>query len=175
MKKPKPPINLSDNILRFPERKPAMNEFTGESPIFRTGYNHDGDQVSLVTGLACDPDEGRTQQHHAEDADINTIVRRFGLTGELPPARTAPEFGDFTNATDFHTAMNAVKHAEQVFMGYPAELRARFNHDPGALLDFVHDAHNREEAHKLGLLKNTQAPVQSTTPQPDGATTEPKK
>lgn len=128
------------------------NEFTGETPMFRTQYNYDTEQVSKETGLACDPDEGRTQQHHAEDADINTIVRRFGLTGELPQSREPAQYGDFTHVTDYHTALNAVAEAEQNFMALPADLRAQFNNDPGALLDFVQDNNNRAKAEELGLV-----------------------
>jgi phage internal scaffolding protein len=150
-----------------------MHEFTGESPMFRTAYNYDTDSVSRETGLAC-PDDGLTQQHHSEEADINTIVRRFGLTGQLPQAREAPEYGDFSHVTDYHTAMNAVLEADQHFMALPAELRAQFNNDPGALLDFVYDDNNRAKAEEMGLVPKKKTGVESppaTTP----TTEEPKK
>lgn len=136
---------------------------TGEQiwePVFmRTPYNYDTDQVSRETGLAIDPEEGLTQQQFAEDADINVIVSRFGLTGQLPDNVRTPTSGDFTGISDFRTAMNAVIEAEQAFMELPVELRKRFGHDPQNLMDFMEDENNREEAKKLGLLKQ---PVELT-------------
>lgn len=118
----------------------------------RTGFESDVDSVSLATGLVCDPAEGMTQQQFAEDADINVIVKRFGLTGELPATYRAPMTGDFTGISDFHSAMNAVREAEERFLQVPAEVRARFDHDPQKLMEFLDDAGNREEAIKLGLI-----------------------
>lgn len=118
----------------------------------RSAFNYDTDAVSLETGLDFDPDSSLTQQQFKEDADINVIVRRFGLTGELPTNFRPPVSGDFTGVSDFHSAMNAVRQAEEAFMQMPAELRARFNNDPQRLIDFVEDASNKDEALKLGIL-----------------------
>lgn len=120
---------------------------------FRTGYNYNTDEVSRETSLECTDDENMTQQQFKEDSDINTIVRRFGLTGELPDDFKMPQSGDFTGVNDFHAAMNTVRAAEEEFMRVPAELRARFNNDPGRLMQFLDDDKNRDEAQKLGLLK----------------------
>lgn len=64
----------------------------------RSAYNYLRDDVSFDTGLSCD-DESLAQQHMAEDADINVIVKRFGLTGQLPQGHRMPEFGDFTGVS----------------------------------------------------------------------------
>ena len=53
------------------------------APFVRSPYNYDMSAVSDETGLCCE-DESLAIQSAKEDADINTIVRRFGLTGELP-------------------------------------------------------------------------------------------
>jgi len=119
----------------------------------RSAFNYDGDAVSLATGLACDPADSMVQQQFAEECDINTIVRRFGLTGELPQNLRMPVSGDFTQVGDFHSAMNLVRQAEEGFMELPGELRARFHHDPGELLSFLDDPANRDEAVKLGLVQ----------------------
>lgn len=110
------------------------------------------DQASLAFGIDFDPAEGRTQQEFAEEADINTIVRRFGLTGELPENVRIPQSGDFTGVTDYHSALNLIREADEGFMELPAELRARFEHDPGRLMAFLEDASNKDEAIKLGLV-----------------------
>lgn len=120
----------------------------------RNPYNFNRDKWSEVTGLDCDSENepSLTQQSFAEDCDINEIVRRFGLTGEMPSDFRSPVSGDFTGITDFHSAMNAVMNAQEAFMELPAEMRARFSNDPQQLLAFVGDEKNRDEAIKLGLV-----------------------
>jgi len=120
-------------------------------PFLRTPYNYDVDLASEESALTCE-DPSLTQQHQKEDADINTIVARFGLTGELPFADRQPRYGDFTAVTDYHSAMNAVRSANEDFMSLPAELRARFHNDPAELVDFLASSDNRDEAIKLGLV-----------------------
>lgn len=121
--------------------------------VLRAPFAYDADAVSLENGLACDPDESKTQQSAEAECNINEIVRRFGLTGEMPENFVMPQWGvDATGALDFHAAMNAVREAEAAFMTLPAEVRVRFGHDPGSLMSFLEDEKNRDEALKLGLL-----------------------
>lgn len=126
-----------------------MSDFV---PVFvRSPNNYDMKAASDESGLFC-PEPTKTQQQFAEDADINVIVRRFGLTGELPDDYRAPQSGDFTGVTDYHSALNAVREADAAFMEVPAEIRARFDNDPAKLIKFVENAKNREEAIELGLV-----------------------
>lgn len=120
-------------------------------PFVRSPYNYDMDQASLESGLAC-CDESLTQQQFLEESDINTIVERFGLNGEMPSSPVVPQYGDFTGITDFQSAMNAVVQAQANFMELPAKVRARFSNDPQELLEFLGDANNRKEAEALGLV-----------------------
>lgn len=123
------------------------------SKVFlRTPYNYDADAVSRETGLTCD-DESLAVQSAKDEADINTIVRRFGLTGELPGDFNMPQSGDFTGVGDYHSAMNLVLAAQEEFLKVPADVRARFNNDPAAFMAFLDDASNKDEARKLGLLR----------------------
>ena len=105
--------------------------------------------ITEVTG------ESRTVQHFAKEADINEIMRRFGVTdGAIPPAVTDPRyFGDFSDVPDFRQALDNVRNAEAAFAALPADLRRRFGNDPVELFQFVHDPKNLEESIKLGLLK----------------------
>lgn len=130
-----------------------MKEFHGEIITLRTSHNYDRDQVSNETGLKCDPDEGMAQQQFAEECDINTIVKRFGLTGQLPTNFNPPVSGDFTGINDFHSAMNQVRSAQEEFMKLDGQLRYRFNNDPQRLMEFLEDSNNRDEALKLGLIQ----------------------
>jgi phage internal scaffolding protein len=134
----------------------------------RSSFNYDRDDVSLVTGLAC-PEDSLAIQSAEEESNINTIVRKFGLTGEMPGQVALPQSGEFHNIPDFHTAMNLIRTTQEAFLRVPAEVRARFGNDPQALMTFVEDESNRDEARRLGLLK-PEIPVSVVPPSgtPDG-------
>lgn len=138
---------------------PTVDPATGEiqlspgelfAPFFRSGFNYDRDRVSLETGV----DAGGpslTQQQFREEADINTIVKRFGLTGQLPDNPRVPTYGDFTGVTDYHSAMLAVRQAEEAFMALPASIRAEFANDPQRLIEAVDDPQQQDKLIELGL------------------------
>lgn len=119
--------------------------------FIRTAYNYDMNAASDESGLSC-PEESLAIQSAKDECDINTIVRRFGLTGELPNDLAMPVSGDFAGIGDFHAAMNVVRKAEEEFLRVPAETRARFQNDPARLMAFLEDDRNREEARSLGFL-----------------------
>lgn len=119
----------------------------------RSAHNYDAAEVSKVNAVTCDPEDTRTKRSFAEECDINTIVKRFGLTHEVPTTFRMPMVGDFTGVTDFQSAMQQVRAAEEAFMELPAEVRKRFGHDPQELMTFLGKEENRAEALKLGLLQ----------------------
>lgn len=135
-----------------------------QSPVsLRCGFpfNYDTNAASDESGLYCD-DPSLAQQSGKEDADINVIVKRFGITGQLPTNVNMPMSMDFEGIFDYHTAMNLITSAQQGFMEMPADIRSEFNNDPGAFVDFVSKPENRERAEKLGL-------VLPRAPEPDAA------
>lgn len=119
--------------------------------IFRTPFNYDRDAVSLETGLVCE-DESLTLQSHAEDADINVIVKRFGITGNFPQGLRAPTYGDFTYLGDYRDALDALRSADATFMALPAELRNKFGNDPAEFVDFCSNPANIKEMQEMGLV-----------------------
>lgn len=132
------------------------------TPFLRTAYNYDTMAASDETALHC-KDESLAIQSGKDEADINTIVKRFGLTGEMPSDFQMPQSGDFTGAPDFHSAMNLIRNTQEQFLKVPAHVRDRFQNDPARLMSFIEDNNNYEEASKLGLLKpkETAAPLAS--------------
>lgn len=143
-----------------------------ELPFLRTEHNYDRREASKACALLC-KDESKAKQSFAEESDINTIVRRFGLTGQLPTDVRAPTYGDFTEVMDFHTAMNAVAQAGEAFDRMPAAVRARFNNDPGAFVDFCSNPDNLPEMEKMGLTvpRSTQKAVPDKKEPPSPVTT----
>lgn len=153
-------------------------ELVLEAPFFRTQHNFKRD--TRATALIC-LDPTKAQQNFKEETDINTIVRRFGLTGELPDNYRAPQYGDFTGITDYQSALNQVMAAEDSFMQIPAETRAKFHNDPQNLLKFLDNPDNYEEALRLKLVqKRPETPVPGpnagapVSPQPEPSKTHPK-
>ncbi|WNK15029.1 MAG: internal scaffolding protein [Microvirus sp.] len=130
----------------------------------RSAFFYDTKKASDETGLLC-KDKSKAIQSQKEEADINTIVKRFGLTGELPQGIRMPQYGDFLHVTDYQSALNAVLLAEESFDQLPWELKKRFNNDPEEFVNFCVDGKNYEEAVKLGLVKEkAPAPKEAVTP-----------
>lgn len=127
-----------------------------KAPFVRSPYNYDMEKVSSETGLLC-LDASKTVQDQRDEVDINTIVRRFGLTGKLPDDVRTPQYGDFTNIGTFHEACNVVAEANEMFEELPAELRARFDNDPEKYVEFCIDERNLPEMVKLGLAKEVKS------------------
>lgn len=96
-------------------------------------------------------DKRRTIQSAKADADINVIVKRFGITGQMPASVRLPSYGDFSGVSDFQTAMNVVRSAEESFLELPASVRKRFGNNPQAFLEFCSDEANIDEMRKMGL------------------------
>lgn len=105
-------------------------------------------------------DPSRAKDSMREECDINNIVKKHRQTGILQhvSGRT-PQFGDFSEVSDYQTALNQVMAAQESFMALPASVRSRFGNDPGQFLAFVGDPNNREEAIKLGLVTPPATPT----------------
>lgn len=88
-----------------------------------------------------------TQQQFREENDINTMMRRFNVTGAIPAmGLKEPMYGDFTGIEDFETAVEKVEKARQDFLRLPPELRERFGNDPGELIAYARSHSWREFA-----------------------------
>ena len=84
-------------------------------PFFRSPYNYDVEEVSRETGVEFH-DPSLAVQDAAEDADINTIARRFGMTGDASLLNVrAPTYGDFTGVTTYQEALAALSNAQATF------------------------------------------------------------
>ena len=103
--------------------------------------------------------------HHKNEVDINSIMRKYRVTGFLESNASEGQYGDFTDACDFHTMKNRIIEAESDFARLPAHLRTRFNNDPGQLLSFLDDPQNLSEAQELGLCPRP-IPEPPATPTP---------
>lgn len=77
------------------------------------------------------------QQHFKDEVDINTIVRRFGVSGQMPDFLPSGVYGDFSGIEDYDSAVAAIERAQDGFMSLPAEVREKFSNDPGRLIQLA--------------------------------------
>lgn len=125
---------------------------------------YDSDAVSRETALEC-LDESRTRQEFKEESDINTIIRLFGI-GENPfeTGNWITDLDIVDATSDYQSAMNILVAARERFFTLPAEIRGRFQNDPGLFVNFVSDTKkNGEEMVRLGLADKIVAPPPSDT------------
>lgn len=128
-------------------------DFSGQygkrSSVARSRQKARSEKFDLHTGP-----ETKTQQHFGDEVDINTIVRRFGITGQMPFGSAQGFYGDFTGITDYDDALDKIREAEEKFMKLPPDVRERFNNDPA---EMVRQASSLEEAEFMARV----------TPQPE--------
>ena len=114
---------------------------------FFTRYNPPPSPVSNVSGVS------RTKQEFKRECDINVLVAR-AVAGDLEIPPISPAVLDATILPNsYEDAMDIVLMAQKAFASMPSSIRDRFGNDPGALLAFLGDSANRDEAVKLGLIK----------------------
>lgn len=117
---------------------------------FKTIYNYKSPKGIENTAASM------TQQQFADECDINRIMDRYMRTGCLsdPLSQMRPgTYGDFSELGDYMENMNKVIEARNMFEALPAKVRERFGNNPGAMIDFVMDPNNQNEAISLGLLE----------------------
>lgn len=140
--------------------KPA----TKYEPVIRKG--------AKKYALIC-KDASRTQQNMANDCDVNTIMKRFMKTGNLPVTNHQQGFyGDVSAVPDYTGSMEIVMKAHDAFMSLPSDVRKRFANDPANMIDFLQDKNNLDEAVRLGLVKKPEG--KPPGPEPGGKPKAPK-
>lgn len=164
---------MTKQAISIAKVDPDTGEITTTSPIpfvfFRTKWNYDTAEATAATGTSC-PEPTLTQQQFRDECDINTILERFGVTGELPTNVRQPIMADFIEALDYQDAMNAIRAANEAFMEMPAGVRARFNNNPHEFVQFFSKEENREEGVRLGLIEPKTSLKQEAKGPPEGET-----
>lgn len=113
-------------------------------------WSYDRLEVSDATGLKCE-DPSLAVQSQKDEADINNIVRAFGVTGRLPESIRLPSYGDFDGINDYRSAIEAVRAAEASFLQVPASIRSTFDNNPQAFLEYCSNPANLPQLREWGL------------------------
>lgn len=135
-------------------------------PLFTWRHQYDQERDKKegdLAALRCE-DESLTQQSFTQDADINVIAKRFGLT-EIPLSQLDPtHFRDTTHDPDLNQVLTYRNEARERFAALPEKIKRRFHYNPSELWNFVNDPENSEEALRLHILART--PEAAATPAP---------
>lgn len=106
-----------------------------------------------------------------DQTDINYMLKRFKVTGQIPVNKNMPQYGDVSGLKSFHDAHEIVQNAYDTFATLPAQIRKRFDNDPLSIIDFLDNPSNLEESYDLGLRdrpqpKHEEKPPVTTVPEP---------
>jgi len=131
----------------------------------RAPGNYDANDASVAASLS-EFGPTRTQRHQQDETDINLIVKRYNQTGILPQSALQPLYGDF-ESIDFQDAQDRIIAARRAFMLIPANIRSRFDNDPGKFVEFASNPENNDELVRLKLRDPPKDPVQAPRPAPE--------
>lgn len=121
--------------------------------VMRSAYDFDTVGKYGTDCVATKESPSLTIQDEAKHCDINNIMARYENARVSPFVEPDPSlFFDATAVSDYHSALNAVQHADALFMMQPAHIRSRFENDAGNFVQFMSDPGNLEEAVQLGLV-----------------------
>lgn len=93
-------------------------------PGIRNQKDNDQNLYSAATGIEFFGPEGRsvTRQEHKDEADINSLLKRYGVGVPQRP----PVWGEVDFDLDLQTAHKAITTAKEVHAGLPADLKAKY-------------------------------------------------
>lgn len=115
------------------------------------------DERSAYLGTSFKGTVSMTDQSQAAEADINSIVRRFQLTGNVPLRQDVAMDADAdalerVENFDLQTGLNRVNEARFAFDRLPLSVRKRFGFDPLEFSTAIADPEKGPKlAHELGL------------------------
>lgn len=119
---------------------------------YRTAYG-----PKIKSTLICPP--GLTKQAHAHESEINNIMAKYIRTGILEHANNHSLQYGFATSDDYHSSLNLLIEAQNMFNELPSQARTKFRNDPGEFLEFVQDPDNAPYMYDLGLSDTPYNPV----------------
>lgn len=96
-------------------------------------------------------EESMTQQSDLHDSDINVILKKYGVGGQLPGVIQPGIYGDFSEVTDYRTAVDMIRAADEAFLEIPAKVREEFGNDPARFMEFAQNPDNLDKMREYGL------------------------
>lgn len=95
----------------------------------------------------------RTKQSFGPETDFNLVLKNYQKTGQLTHVnRCEPLYGDFSEAGDLQTALDAVGRATEAFAGLSAKVRDAAANSPVEFLNMMHTPEGVEALEAAGLV-----------------------
>jgi len=95
-----------------------------------------------------------TEQAHKDECDVNNIIKKYDKTGLINHvSKINAMYGD-VSPIDFKSAQDMLIDVRRKFDEMPSDIRKRFRNSPYEMLKFLSDPENRNEAIKIGLIRN---------------------
>jgi hypothetical protein len=140
--------------------------------MYQTAYKkHDKYKDKKLTAhgktiVTVNTEPTRTKQSLAEDLDVNKIIKKYADTGiRLDAANFEGIYGDF-DGMDYREALEKLDQAENLFMQVPSRIRAEFDNNPGAFIEFATDPNNIQQMRQWGLAKPAEPDPEPPEPIP---------
>ena len=92
-----------------------------------------------------DPREDLTRQEFAEEADVNYLLRTYGVD---TPVNRVPQFGEVDWDLDLHSAHISMDRAQHAFFHLPLELRQKYK-TTAAMLDAMNSGELATDLEKI--------------------------
>lgn len=107
-----------------------------------------------------------TKQSFANETNINKIMARYKKTGQFPhPDSRTAMYGDFSAVNTYQQAIHKITEADDLFASMPSDLRAQFNNDAGAFLEYYEDPENEDHLVELGMVAAPPTPAEALKPE----------
>lgn len=120
----------------------------------------DSNKYSDESGIACTPEEDKTEQQWKAEADIHTLLRRFGIEGRLDGPQRVPSFKPVDYDVELQHALGGIQQAREAYDLMPQDLKREYP----TLMHFLAAIERRELTVKLPLDKPTDTPQPPAPP-----------
>lgn len=97
------------------------------------------------------PNRKPAQQQFKQDADINSIMRKFQRGEALNHVKVYQGEYGIASPLDLHQAQNLIARANSMFADLPSNVRNEFKNEPAQFLEFVQNPDNYDRAIELGI------------------------
>ncbi|WNK13341.1 MAG: internal scaffolding protein [Microvirus sp.] len=144
-------------------------------PVFRSAVSHCPDEHS-ARHVSINEEPSLTQQHFAQEVDINFIMAQYVNRGEVMAPVTPPGYGDFSDMPrTLQEAHNQIIQGREAFNSLNPDIRAHFGNDAHRFHTWISSNPPESDFIAVGLKKAAPAAVvpepikvQVVTPAPAG-------